>query len=324
MKYLMKKTLVASSLVLSALIVTPSAVALELDITPSGFVDFVWTLSDGTDLGKNGEEGQFETSGELDVESHFKEGVSMQFDLDVNPSTGGSDSARLEQIFLKWDIDPKMSLMGGVFNNKLTFEREDAPALYQITHGQLWDIWEVSTAEDGNNLQGLEFNYQFDKVNLIVGYLNDLDNTPEKNSVEVATEIKAIKDLDITLGLITQDQNLETIFDIFASYKMKKWLFAGELLVADKQVDNGLMLMTNFEVNDKLSVTARYDFVSYESAILADDTSSLTIAGLFDIMKNLSANAEIRFNDDGNNPGTPPAIGEGDGTTARLELVATF
>jgi len=41
-------------------------------------------------------------------------------------------------------------------------------------------------------------------------------------------------------------------------------------------------------------------------------------------MKNLSANAEIRFNDDGNNPGAPPAIGEGDGTTARLELLATF
>lgn len=97
----MKKTLVASLLVLSTLIVTPSVVALELDITPSGFVDFVWTLSDGTDLGKNGEEGQFETSGELDVESYFKEGVSMRFDLDVNPSTGGSDSARLEQIYLK-------------------------------------------------------------------------------------------------------------------------------------------------------------------------------------------------------------------------------
>ena len=322
----MKKILVASSLALSALIVTPSAVAveLELDITPSGYVDFIWTLSDGTDLGKNGEEGQFDTSGELVIESYFKEGISMRFDLDVNPSTAGSDSARLEQIFLKWDIDPKMSLMGGVFNNKLTFEREDAPDMYQITNGQLWDIWSASTAEDGNNLQGLEFNYQFDKVNLIVGYLNDLDNTPEKNSVEVATEIKAIKDLDITLGLITQDQNLETIFDIFASYKMKKWLFAGELLVADKQVDNGLMLMTNFQFNDKLSATARYDFVSYESAVLADDTSSLTIAGLFSIMKNLSARAEIRFNDDGNNPGTPPAIGEGDGTTARLELLATF
>ena len=320
----MKKILVAGSLALSALIATPSAVAVELDITPSGYVDFIWTLSDGTNLGKNGEDGQFDTSGELVIESHFKEGISMRFDLDVNPSTAGSDSARLEQIYLKWDIDPKMSLMGGVFNNKLTFEHQDAPELYQITNGQLWDIWDTSTAEDGNNLQGLEFNYQLNEVNLIIGYLNDLDNTPEKNSVEVAAEIKAIENLDITLGLITQDQNLENIFDIFASYKKGKLLFAGEIMIANKQVDSGFMLMTNLQLNDKFSATARYDLVTYENTFLADDTSSLTIAGLYDISKNLFARAEIRFNNDDNQPVAAPSVGEGDGTTARLELLATF
>jgi len=325
----MKKILLASSLTLSSFIIATPVVAVEIDITPSGFVDFVWTLSDGTNAGKHGEEGQFVTSGELDVEAKLKEGITMRFDADINPSTGDGDSARLEQIFLKWDIDPKMSLMGGVFNNKLTFEREDSPDMYQITHGQLWDIWASSTAESGNtgnNLQGLEFNYQFDKVNLILGYLNDLANTPDENSVEVAVEIEPAKDLDITLGLITQDQNLETIFDIFASYKMKKWLFAGEIIIADKLVDNGLMLMTNYQFNNKLSATARYDLVNYESN-LDDDTSSLTIAGLYSISKHLFANAEIRFNDDNNqaaaNPGIPD-IGEGDGTSARLELLAVF
>jgi hypothetical protein len=321
----MKKILLASSLALSALIIAPPAVAVEIDITPSGFVDFVWTLSDGTDVGKYGEEGQFFTFGELDIESKLNEGVSIRVDVDVNPSTGAGDSARLEQIFLKWDFDPKMSLMGGVFNNKLTFEREDSPEMYQLTHGQLWDIWGTATEESDNNLQGLEFNYQFDKVNLILGYLNDLGDIPEKNSVEVAAEIKPVKDLNITLGLITQDQSLETIFDIFASYKMKKWLFAGEILVADKQVDNGLMLMTNFQFNDKVSATARYDLVSYESTFLTDDTSSLTIAGLYSFTKNLIARAEIRFNDDNNQAAaTKPIYGEGDGTTARLGLLATF
>lgn len=320
----MKKILVTSSLVLNTLIITPAAMAVELDITPSGFVDFVWTLSDGTDLGKHGDEGQFTTSGEIDVESKFKEGVTLRFDADVNPSTAGSDSASLEQIFLKWDIDSKMSLMGGVFNNKLTFEREDSPDMYQVTHGQLWDIWSASTAEAGNNLQGLEFNYQLDKINLIVGYLNDLNDTPEKNSLEIAGEIKATENIDITLGLITQDQNLETIFDIFVSYKMKKLLLAGEILIADEQVDNGLMLMGNFKFDDKLSATVRYDLVNYDSAFAADNTSSLTIAGLYSISKHLFTRAEIRFNNDDNQPVAPPAIGEGDGTTARLELLATF
>ena len=323
----MKKILLASSLALSSLIIAPPAVAVEIDITPSGYVDFIWTLSDGTDVGKYGEEGQFFAFGELDIESKLNESVSIRVDADINPSTGDGDSARLEQIFFKWDFDPKMSLMGGVFNNKLTFEREDSPDMYQLTHGQLWDIWATATVESDNNLQGLEFNYQFDKVNLILGYLNDLGDEPEKNSVEVAAQITATKNLDITLGLITQDQNFENIFDVFARYKMKKWLFAGELLVADKEVDNGLMLMTNFQFNDKVSATARYDLVSYESTFLTDDTSSLTIAGLYSFSKNLIARAEIRFNDDNNQPATGatiPVIGEGDGTTARLGLVATF
>ena len=321
----MKKILVASSLALSALTVAPSAMA--LDITPSGFVDMVWTLSDGTDLGKNGAEGSFNTSGELDVESKLKDGIMMRFDADVNPNSGNADSARLEQIFLKWDIDQKMALKGGVFNNKFTFEKEDAPELYQITHGQLWDIWNTQTFEYGNNLQGLQFNYQFEKVNLIVGYLNDLGAVTDKNSVEIGAVIEAIENLNVTLGVITQDQNAENIFDVFASYKWNKFLFGGELLIADQVYDTGFMLMTNYQFNNKFSLTGRYDFVKYEAAGV-DDSSSLTIAGLYAITKNLSANAEIRFNDDPNFenavPPVTPTIGEGDGTTARLELLATF
>jgi hypothetical protein len=321
----MKKILTASSVALFTLLVTPSVTAVELDIKPSGFVDMVWTLSDGTDLGINGEEGRFNTSGELDIESQFDKGVSMRFDADINPSTGGSDSARLEQIFLQWDIDETMSLKGGVFNNKLTFEREDAPDIYSITHGQLWDIWNFSTAEDGNNLQGVEFNVHLDTINLIVGYLNDLGDIEEKNSLEIAGEISATENLDITLGIITQDEFLETIFDIFAVYKTDKLLLAGELLIADEGIDNGIMLMANIKLLEKLSATIRFDRVEYDSAIIDDDTSSLTLAGLYSISENLTANAEIRLNDDDNNAVNPSfVVGEGDGTTARLELIASF
>ncbi|WP_455201052.1 outer membrane beta-barrel protein [Kaarinaea lacus] len=328
----MKKILVASSLAFSALTVTPAAMA--IDITPSGFVDFIWTLSDGTDVGKNGAEGRFDTSGELDVESKLKEGIMMRFDADVNPGSSGNDSARLEQIFLKWDIDQKMALLGGVYNNNLTFEREDAPDMYQITHGQLWDIWESTTSEDGNNLQGLEFNYQFKGVNLIVGYLNDLGDVADKNSVKIAAEVTAVKNLDIVLGLITQESptavggnpaSVGDIFDIFAKYKWNNWLFGGEILIADEQVDSGFMLMANYQFNNKFSLTGRYDFVKYDVTGV-DDTSSITVAGLYSISENLFANAEIRFNDDPNQSPVPftPAVGEGDGTTARLELLATF
>jgi hypothetical protein len=330
----MKKTLIASSLLITTLTIGQSAVA--LDIKPTGFVDMVWTLSDGTDWGKYGEEGRFDTSGEIDVEAGLKESISMRFDADINPGSAGNDSGRLEQIYLNWAIDARMSLKGGVFNNNLSWEREDAPDMYQITHGQLWDIWEGSTAEGGNNLAGVEFNYQLDKVKLIAGFLNDLGNVAEENSVKIAGEIKAMPNLDITVGLITQDQAglvppnqpyIGDIVDIHATWKSGKFLVGGEVLMADEIIDNGFMAMVNYKFDDKLSGTARYDFVSYDSAFLAEDTSSMTVAALYSISSNLFFNAEIRFNDDGNQtpvPVNPPLVGEGDGTTARLELLATF
>ena len=320
----MRKILVSSTLMLSAIIATSHAYAIEADITTSGFVDIIWTLSDGTDLGKNGEDKQFQTAGELDIDSKFKQGISLRADADVNPENNSGDSARLEQIYLNWDINQEASVKGGVFNNRLTFEKEDAPDLYQITHGQLWDIWNTSTAEYGNNLQGIEFSYQIEKVNIFIGFLNDLADTVGKNSVEVAAEIGSVEDLDIKLGLITQDQNLETMIDLSASYKIKQLLLAGEILLPDQEIDNGIMLMANLQLNDKLSLTVRYDHVKYDSTVAADDTSSLTFAGIYSISSNLRTKAEIRLNDDKNDPTTAPQIGEGDGTTARLELLALF
>jgi hypothetical protein len=320
----MRKTLVSNTLMLSVIIATSPASAIEADITSSGFVDFIWTLSDGTDQGKYGEDKQFHTTGELDLDTRFKQGISLRVDADVNPDYANGDSARLEQIYMNWDINKEASVKGGVFNNKLTFEKEDAPDLYQITHGQLWDIWNNSTAEDGNNLQGIEFSYQIEKVNIFVGFLNDLAGTVEKNSVEIAAEIGSAEDLDIKLGLITQDQNLETMIDLSASYKIKKLLLAGEILLPDQQIDNGFMLMANLQLNDKLSLTVRYDEVNYDNAFATDDTSSLTFAGIYNISNNLRTKAEVRLNDDNNAPTPAPLIGEGDGTTARLELLALF
>jgi len=323
----MKKTLIASSLGLSMISIGQSALA--LDITPSGFVDMVWTLSDGTDLGYYGAEGAFDTSGELDVETNLKEGISMRFDADINPvSSVNNDSARLEQIFLNWNIDEKMSLKGGVFNNNLTWEMNDAPDMYQITHGQLWQIWDSTTVETQNNIQGLQFTYKINKVTLEAAYLNDLLNTPDENSVKIAGGMQVTPDFSFMAGLITQDTGVENIIDVHATWKKDKLLIGGELLFAQELVDTGFMVMANYQFMEKLSGTARFDWVSYDSAFLAEDTTSLTIAALYSISSNLSANAEIRFNDNGNPqpPGSlqPQGANEGDGTTARVELLATF
>ncbi|MGD8567521.1 MAG: hypothetical protein PVJ39_05515 [Gammaproteobacteria bacterium] len=296
----------------------------------NGFVDAIWTLSDGTDEIPS-QDGQFNTSGELDVESKLSGPMSMRLDADLNPSgTGGGDSGRLEQAFLHWDIDKNLGLKAGVFNNNLSWEKEDAPNMYQITHGQLYDLWNEATTLDGNNLEGVELSYKTGNINAFIGYLNDIGNAAEQNSMKVGAEIRATPDINVVVGLITQDQDIApfmgNIIDVNATWKMDQRLTLGaELMLPDKTVDSGLMLKANYKVDQKFSATARYDMVSYDASGV-DDTSSITLAGLYTIADGLYANGELRFNNDNNVPtiATTQNIGEGDGSTVRLELLATF
>jgi len=326
----MKKILIST--MAAALLPAVAQSAEVADIKLDGFVDIVWTASDGTDLGVNGSEGHFGTSAELDMKTKLKGPLSLRMDADLNPNAGGgSDSGRLEQAFLGWAINNELSLKAGVFNNNLGFEREDAPELYQVTHGQLWDVWNVSTTDlDGNNLQGLELSYRQADFTAMVGFLNDMGGVPEENSIKLGVEVRAIQNLNITAGLVTQDGGVENIIDVSVLWNMDNNLtIGGELMLPSEVIDSGMMIMANYKVNDKLSGTLRYDLVSYDVAG-SDDTSSITIAGLYAIEDNLFANAEIRINSDDNTPGGPGTpgvsggIGEGDGTTVHLEMLATF
>jgi len=323
----MKKALL---IIASAMAFTSSAKAAGMDdVKVDGFIDIVWALSDGTDRGINGDEGQFNTTGELDVETRLSDKANLRLDADLN-SSGDGDSGRLEQAFIGWKIDNNLSLKAGVFNNNLSWEREDAPDMYQITHGQLYDIWNATTDLDGNNLAGLELSFNAGDFTAFVGYLNDLGDVEEENSVKFGAEIRASQDLKVVVGLITQDAGVENLIDFNATFKVNNQLtLGGELLFPDEFIDNGLMLMANFQINPKFSATARYDRVSYDNAVNLDDSSSITLAGLYALAENLYANAELRTNKGEDNPtvvvgGKQYTVGEGDGNTVHFELIATF
>lgn len=316
-----KQTMVLALLVAG----TSSAQALEVsNIKLDGFVDIVWTLSDGTDLGRNGDESQFDTFAELDFSANLSDSISTRFDADLNPGgVGAGDSGRLEQAFLSWKINPQIGLKAGVFNNDLTFEAEDSPDMYQITHGQLYDIWNGQTDLDGNNITGVELSYVADQFTGTIGFLNDLNSVAEENSIKVSALVRATSTMEIKAGLITQDASAENILDISLKMNPSQDLIIGaEILSADEIFDLGLMIMANFKINDDVAITGRFDQVSYDAAG-ADDTTSFTIAALYKVDSNMSINGELRINNDDNTPVFSP-IGEGDGTTARLEFLAKF
>jgi hypothetical protein len=210
----MKKLTLIAPLILAIPTVAISADAKTAiqNLKAGGFVDVVYTLADSTDEFKNAngdstEDKKFAVSGELDLQTELNPRTAMRMDLDL--STDDS-SAIFEQAFVNYAFDQNMQLKAGVFNNRLSFEKEDAPDLYQVTHSQLWDIWNEQTTLNGNNLAGLEFSANVGIVTLFAGLLNDLNNEPEKISFELGAEIKPMESMNIVAGLISADAGEET------------------------------------------------------------------------------------------------------------------
>lgn len=303
------------------------------NIDASGFVDVVYVLSDGTDENNNANnestvDKKFDVSGELDLQSKLNPRTELRMDVDLNTNIS---SGIFEQAFMDYAFNNDMKLKAGVFNNRLGFEREDAPDLYQVTHSQLWDIWDEQTSLNGNNLAGLEFSAQVSMVTLIAGLLNDRNDTAEEISFKLAAEIKPMDSMDIVAGLISADEgtatddNAGTIFDASMSWKWKQLVVGGGLLTADEIYDLGLQATGNYAFTDYFSGTARIDYVSYEGDY--DNSTSLTLAALFAVEKNLYANAEIRLmqNNDHSGSATPnPYSKVGDGSMLFLEVLGTF
>jgi len=334
-----KLTLVAPiMLAIPAVVVSSNAYSADAkavmqNLAASGFVDVVYTLSDGTDENNNAnnestEDKKFNVSGELDLESEINPRTALRIDMDLSTDIS---SGIFEQAFVNYAFDNNMKLKAGVFNNRLGFEREDAPELYQVTHSQLWDIWDEQTSLNGNNLAGLEFSAQVSMVTLIAGLLNDRNDTAENISIKWAAEIKPMDSMDIVAGLISADEgtatdgNAGTIFDASMSWQWKQLVVGGGLLTADEIYDLGLQATANYAFTDDLSGTARIDYVSYEGDY--DNTTSITLAALFAVDKNLYANAEIRLmqnNDDAGSTTPNPYRKVGDGSMLFVEVLGTF
>lgn len=330
-----KLTLLAAPL---AFVLPTAAFSADMgNLKHSGFVDIVFTLSDGTDeydANNNNDsdiDKKFGASGELDLETELNPHTKLRFDLDLS---SGVDSAVFEQARLDYAINENMDLTAGIFNNNLGFEKEDAPDMYQTSHSQLWDIWNEQTALNGNNLAGVEFSAKVAIVTLTAGLVNDLNHTDEEISFKFAADIQAMESMNITAGLITADEgtatttgdtNAGTIIDAAITWKWNNLMVGGEVMSADEIYDLAMQVTANYAFTDFMSGTARFDYVDYE--LNYDKSTSLTIGALFTVAKNLYANAEIRSmqnDDDATSATANPNRKVGDGTVVQLELVGTF
>ncbi len=305
---------VVPALVMTALFPLHAGAA---DLKWNGFLDFTFmAIDDTTPSGPSPTQNKFDMNGELDLNVALGNNVTSRIDLDLGHS-GSGDSGRFEQAFVAWESPKGLQLKGGQFNNPLSWEAEDAPDMYQISHGQLYSLWDLTTALSGNNVMGVLVSGKTGVVTLTGGILNDLGEVEEKNSFMGMVAIKPDPHLDLKVGFVTQDALFETIVDINATYTQGLFMVGGEIMLPSEVIDMGLGVTGTYKFSEQVSGTLRFDNVSYDVDGV-DDSRSITLAASYMLEKNLMVNAELRSNNSDNNGLID------DGNQVQLELIATF
>ena len=291
--------------------------ALAADIKVNGFADIIYTLTDeASDVpgGKNPTEGKFTADGEVDFASKLSDTVSVRVDLDLamavnggnNASavTGGpADSAVIEQAFFAWSLPKDLTFIGGVFNNPVGWEAEDAPDLYQTSHSLNYGILDDQTTLHGNNIAGVALAGKVGPVTLTGAFIDDLQLAPEENSLAIIANMTAMKGLDLELGYVTQDNDIPTaggagnVMDFNAVYTRGKWTAVFELLMADEIIDSSILLLANYDFGNKFGVTGRYETISAAGG--GPDTDRITLAGTYAAADNLAILLEWNTTDTG-------------------------
>ncbi len=310
-----------------------SHVALAADVELSGFADIVYTLSDGiNDTSTASDEGKFDVSAEVDLKTAINDAMSVRIDVDLNTQPGGDDSSRIEQAFFSWTSLSNVSVKGGVYNNPLGWEAEDAPDLYQISHGQLYNIWDDVTNLSGNNVAGVEVSAMIGSVQVAGAILNDLDDVVEEQTLMGIVNYSPKREprLAVEAGFVTQDRGLKTIVDVNATFTMPMLIAGVEILLPAEEIDFAVGATGSYSVTDQLSVTARVDHVRYDlpGNPAIDNAISITLAASYVLDKNLVTNIEFRINDSDFTDSTSGifscSVYACDGEIIQLEVIALF
>ena len=322
----------------------------------SGFADIIYTIADDQPAGSTSPsttEGKFTAEGEIDFSASPAEGVTVRLDVDLsinaNDNTGlDGESGSIEQAFFAWNATEGVTVLGGVFNNPIGLEAEDAPDMWGTNHGVVYNILDNQTALDGDNVAGLAVAGAVGPATVTLAYINETAQTNEENSIALVVNATPIEGLDLELGFVSQsDQatrdattgdangtDAHTVVGLGAgesagdvtnfnvSYVIpgvEGLSVALDYLVADKIVDSAYELMIDYSY-DKFGVGVRLEEIGYQDPVSTwQDTERTTFHFSYEVASNLVAILEVADGDDKN-----PQFGVEADSLTTLELIATF
>lgn len=274
------------------------------DIIKRAYVDTTFTAKTPASGGQK----RFVPEGETELAFDYKK-ITLNLDVNLTTSTDSRDSGEIEQAYFDIPLVQSLSLTGGVMNNPLGWEREDAPDRDQISHGQIWSLLDGQTSLSGNNVEGVAFRGVLGHSALFAGLLNDLGNVANKRSMEVVFTSHPVDKLDMTAGFVTQSkldsnpQSAESLLDLNAQWHGGDYSVALEYFAGDKLINAGYALYGRYRWPSYL-LSARVDQVKYLiTGVPATTTYTLTAAYL--IGDNLKLALEYKS---GRNKNTVPVV----------------
>lgn len=306
----MKKSVL--SLAIAAVMAPGFAAAADV----SGFADIGYTISNDANTAA---EGVFAANGEVDFSASPAGGVTVRVDADLNIATndgnnasgsvgGVADSGVIEQAFFAWGVTEGVTVIGGVFNNPIGYEAEDAADMRFISHGQIYDTLNNQTALHGDNVAGLAAAAKVGPATVTVAYLDDIGLVADENSMALVVNYSPIKGLDLEAGMVTQSDKGTTNavagtsagdvtnFNVVYSPEQVAGLSVGlDYLDADALTDA------------QMDIWASYDFGNAGVAVRQSDdgtNSDIAFALSYKVAANLAATVEVQSNDVANTDAT--------------------
>ena len=345
-----KKNMVA--LAVAGALVSPLAAMAE-DAEVSGFIDVI---------GNSDAAAVFVADAEVDVSKKVG-AVTVRVDVDVrlagNSTTASldadgngvvtaaeaaaystSDSANLEQAYFAWAATEQVTVLGGLFNNPIGQELEDAPDMDFTSHSITYNILNHQTGLYGNNVAGVAAAAAVGPATVTLAVVDDLgfatNDAGDKGKTSVALVVNAtpMTGLDLELGYVTQDDQEDgfgdpttagDVLDFNAAFNTGPVTVGLDYLAADNFVDSAINLWAGFNVDDKLNLKARYEVVAIEDSGSLDDPTKTTLYATYAISSNLSAALEYSTGSNDDTTGLVTGVtGIVDDDVTTLEFIGTF
>ncbi len=321
----MKKNIIA--LAVAAAMVPGFAAA---DSKVSGFADIIYTNADkDADIFDDGKEtSAFTANAEVDFASKLSDIVSVRADVDFN--IGGNDGAAdaiIEQAFFAASVAEGVTVIGGVFNNPIGWEAEDAPDMYQTPKLLTSEVLDGQTALYGNNIAGVAVAGDLGPVTVTGAVLNDIGGLTDKNSIALVVNATPVAGFDVELGYVTQETDHENggsgidtagnVTNLNATYKNAGLTLGAEYMTAEEILDTGLSVTANYMFTPAMGATVAYSSRDGDGDIWGDDADTrIAVAGIWNVADNLTSVLGYTTDDPGDDEDSVDAV--------TLEFVAKF